>query len=478
MAGVLSFTLGLETSKFLSGLGMASGQILSLAGAMQALNRVGGGVWDAIERGGALNDLSARTGQSVGSLFQLQEAFKVAGVSGDAVAPMLLRVQKALGGIGDQGEKTDELFARMGLSMGGLKGMNGPQQIEAIAKALEKMPRDQAANVASQIFGREGFGNIMQIAGDMKGFSASLKETVQQAAMVERTAEAFDLIGDTVGKIKTKVGGLFTGIAEGVAPALQALLDFVNGVDWVGIGQNIGTMLNGLAEAFKMGELGGLLMETFRAAFDSLPGLALAGLQKLGVLMIKAFETPLLYLQAGFDYAIEQMMVNPKVRALMAASTGGASEKILQSLGVQTGDARSFQDVFAERKQTGLEFVMPGLGLDEMEENADKNLNEAWEKFKASFSGVADRIMTLGQSTFKTPGKPKKEEEESGLGSGKGGGSDGLSEWEKMGLVIGGGMSGSDYARSTAENTKSMGVTLRNIERKLAPAGVESFARV
>lgn len=481
--GVLSFTLGLEASSFLRGIGLASGQIISLAGVMQGLQAPVRGAWSAIERGGQLTDLSNRTGESVRNIYQLQEAFRVVGISGDAVAPMLLRMQRAMSGIDEAGNRTDDLFAEIGLSFEDLKKMQAPQQIQAIATALAGMPKEEAAGLASRLFGREGFGNIMQIARDMKGFNDSLGGTAGAADVVARTAAAFDQIGDTIAVIKSQVGGMFAGIAEGAAPALQAIMDFVSGIDWVAIGTNIGTVLNGLTQAFKLGELGGLLMDTFRAAFDSMPALAMAGIQKLGVLLLKVIQTPLTYLQAGFDYAIDQIIANPKVRAILAAATGGSSERTLNALGVGPGgQGMTFGQAWEERKQRGLEFFMPGMDLGGLDASANANMTAAVEQFKRSFGGVWERIQELGTSGFKA------EMIAPGTGAGGGGlnlggragraGKNEVSEWEKMGYVMRGGTAGSDHAKATADHTRTMTGLMRQSNRLLADlkSGGLSFA--
>jgi len=471
MAGVLSFTLGLETSKFLSGLGLASGGIISFAGAMQGLNRIVDGVWSAIERGGALTDLSNRTGESVRNLYQLEEAFKAVGLGSEGVSPMLLRLQRALAGFDESGRKTDELFQSMGIDLQSLKSLDAPQQLERMAGALGKMSKEDASGLASRLFGREGSGAMLQITRDFEAFRKSLGESGESANAVARTAAAFDQIGDTITTIKMKVGGMFAGIAEGAAPVLQKILDFVNSVDWVGIGENIGTMLGGLYKAFEIGELGGLMMQAISAMFDSLPALALAGVQKLGAMLLSAFRTPLVYLQAGIEYAIDQLANNPKVRKLIVGA-GGPAAMAWNQIAPAGGQATSWEQIFRERMESGPEFFMPGLGLDEINGAANEALKNALAGMKDAMGPIWARLAELGVG-FSLPGLKQP-------GSGGGGGLDigggsgratDVSEWEKMGLVMRGGGAGNDYARTTADNTRTMVGQIRETNRLLSARG-------
>jgi hypothetical protein len=110
MAGVLQFTLGLEASEFLSKLGLGEGKILSLAAAGEGLRAVMDRTWGAIEQAGALEHLSKRTGESAGHLYQLEEGFKACGVSAESVGGTLFFMQKALGGVNEMGESTDDIL--------------------------------------------------------------------------------------------------------------------------------------------------------------------------------------------------------------------------------------------------------------------------------------------------------------------------------------------------------------------------------
>jgi hypothetical protein len=282
MAGALNFTMGLATTGFLSKLGGAAGSLKNFnalalaANAGMAALTVGGaalgatlaGVFKEIEAGGAMQDLSNRTGETVSDLTKLQYAFKQVGLDGGSVAPLLGQMQKALGGVNENGEPTGKVFEQLGLSIEELKGMDAPAALDAITKKLVGLDKSTATNLSAKIFGRNGAGDALQIARSAGEFADGLKEAAPYAAIVARNAVAWKQIGDTMTNIGLKSKTFFAGIAEGAAPGMQVLLDKLNGVDFGSWGLKIGEALSVAAQAFKAGELGELLSLGLTAAFE------------------------------------------------------------------------------------------------------------------------------------------------------------------------------------------------------------------
>src|SRR5581483_5838961 len=96
MGEVLQFTLGLEVSKFLEELGVSARELLSFTAIAEGLHFVMEKTFAAIEKGGALASLAARTRESVGSLYELQQGLEAVGLTGDNAGGLLLRTQKAI----------------------------------------------------------------------------------------------------------------------------------------------------------------------------------------------------------------------------------------------------------------------------------------------------------------------------------------------------------------------------------------------
>src|ERR1700744_6347185 len=103
--GILAFTLGLEGGKFLSVAEKAergingivkeaiklTGVAALVGGALESLKgsaNVIKGVFDVFERGAALQQLHARTGETVSDLFLLQKGFKAVGLESEGVGQM------------------------------------------------------------------------------------------------------------------------------------------------------------------------------------------------------------------------------------------------------------------------------------------------------------------------------------------------------------------------------------------------------
>ena len=152
-SAALEFTLGLQVNKFLEGIGLSTTKLLGLISVTEALGHVMEGVWRQIEKGAALNDLSKRTGESVATLYQLQKAFTAAGVPADGLGLTLFQMQKALGGISESGEDTNETFKKLGLNLHDLKQMSSGQAFKQIIGGLAKQDNNTDAKSASTIFG-------------------------------------------------------------------------------------------------------------------------------------------------------------------------------------------------------------------------------------------------------------------------------------------------------------------------------------
>lgn len=254
MSGALNFTLGLQANQFLNAANISTKAILGLSAAGEAINVAFRKMWDVVGQGAELKDMSARTGESVESLFNLRHALDIVGVGADAAAPMVLKLQKSMSGVTEDGEKTADLLKAIGLNADQLKRMDVTERIIAIGTALNNINSDQATGIASKIFGREGAGNIVQIARSMDDFKQSLVDASPAARVFQRTADLFDKIDDTITTIKMKIGGMWAGMAEGLGPALQKLLDFANSLDFVGFGERIGQELQLVINSFDAGK--------------------------------------------------------------------------------------------------------------------------------------------------------------------------------------------------------------------------------
>jgi hypothetical protein len=211
MAGVLEFALGLKSSEFLSELGVSSRAIVAVGAAMEGLKFTAEKVWAAVEQGAALKELADRTNQSTESLYRMEEGFKGVGLGAEAVPGMILKMQRALSGVNEMGEKTGFVFTQLGLNMTKLRGESAEQSLNEIGAALAKMGTNNAAGAASAIFGRFGAGDILQLARGMQEYQRVMNATKGDATVFGAMADAWsDIKNDAV-----IFGSHLTRIAQG-----------------------------------------------------------------------------------------------------------------------------------------------------------------------------------------------------------------------------------------------------------------------
>jgi hypothetical protein len=285
MAGLLQFALGLTTGNFLSAASRAQGALggvirsgLGLPGigaalaapiaAFASLHGFVDGVFSAIEKGSALQDLSKRTGESVRDLFLLQKGFINVGLSAEAVGPLLFRMQKALGGVNEFGEPTKDIFAKLGLSTEDLKKKSAPAALADISKALAGLSRADASVAGGKIFGRGGAADILQLARSSEEFTDALAKAGPVAEIFARNAERFDKVSKSLIELKAKAQGFFVGVAEGLAPAIQGALDQLNSIDLVGPGRTVGRVFEAAFQSGKIGNFSEVMGIALSAAFE------------------------------------------------------------------------------------------------------------------------------------------------------------------------------------------------------------------
>jgi hypothetical protein len=220
--------------------GVAGGMALIGGAAMVAGGGIAFGVKKAMDLGGALADLSARTGASASGLMVMQQAFTNAGLSADQVGPAMNRMQKALTGANEDGDKTTSMFERLGLNMAELQGMKPDQQFQEVASAIAEITDPaERATAAMALFGKSG-GEMLALFNDPAAFGSAAAQVGTQAQLMDRNAALFDDISDKLALAGLKVQGFFVGVADQVAPVLQPLLDWFANQDLAAQGQKFG----------------------------------------------------------------------------------------------------------------------------------------------------------------------------------------------------------------------------------------------
>ncbi len=328
-------------NQFAGFMGMMRGAaplIASIGGAFAVFKSgeaIVGSVVKRFEEGRSLEKLSRATGQSIRDLVILQEAYDDAGLSAGNVGRDAQLLQRALGGVNEQGENTKFIFRQLGLDIEALKKLRFPQQLDAIGARIRALatPAERTA-AAMAIFGRSG-GEMLALLSDPAALQEAIKEHSGLAAIFQRNARIFTEISRLMNDLRNRVRTLFAGVAEGAAPAFRAILQWLKAIDLAKIGRDIGTMFRAIPAAIEAGRIGELLYITlqlgmakainffsasFRAAvegmgvlvgavFSNLGGIAdvlVGAAAQFGAAMLKAIETPLTYVQAAFEQIFDK----------------------------------------------------------------------------------------------------------------------------------------------------------------------------
>lgn len=200
----------------------------------------------AINAGGKLNDMMARTGAEGKGLVVMQRAFENAGVAADAVPAALNKMQKALAGVNEEGEPTATAFAEIGLSVSDLLRMDPVKAFQATSEAISKIENPaQRVALAMQIFGKSG-GELLAVLTDRTAFSGAAEQVGGLAQTLADNAAAFDAIGDSFGTFETKVQQVGAEVAVSLLPQLNALSTWMSETDFSSVGQGIGDVVTKL----------------------------------------------------------------------------------------------------------------------------------------------------------------------------------------------------------------------------------------
>lgn len=192
----------------------------------------------AIDLGGKLNDLSTRTGESSGALLILERAFTNTGVEAEKVGPAINKMQKFMVEAAQGGSAQSDAMSRLGITMSELSGKTPTEQMGVFAQRISSIQDPaQRAQAAMSIFGKSG-GELLPI---LQNFSGEIEGAKGQLGglpgVMDRSAAAFDGVGDNMAALSTKVLEFAAGFLESALPALNAFTSALSGVDAAGWGQ-------------------------------------------------------------------------------------------------------------------------------------------------------------------------------------------------------------------------------------------------
>ncbi len=296
----LSYSLNLDSGPMKAGLNAAKGAVAGFQNSVQSsfaaiakvtgllgisfaafksAEGIAGALKDVFAAGKELKTTSTITGQSISSLLQLRKAFQLVGLDSGSAQEALVKMQKALGGVNEEGMPTEGVFARLRLNVSALKDMNGPDAIEAIGSAISGLKtQSDRANATMQIFGRSG-AEMLALFANPEAFAQARSDLGSYGEMMQRNAGLFTKITNTLEMLRGKTKKFFAGMADQIAPSLLPLLDRLKGIDLMGSGEKLGESLRGwldrinegitlVQDAFETGTLGELAGLSLKAGFS------------------------------------------------------------------------------------------------------------------------------------------------------------------------------------------------------------------
>jgi hypothetical protein len=229
------------------GFGDLIGPIAAATAAFLGIKSAVDTFFSAIDKAGALQDLSARTGESVGNLAILQRAFKNAGSSAEAVGPMINRLQKFIVSAGDSTTVQAAAMRQLGLSFTELAAQSPLEQMQTLAGAISSI-EDPAtrSKMAMDVFGKSG-GELMPL---LRAMGIELDTARAQLGAypeaLNKAGAAMDAIGDNFTAIKNKGVEFATGLLVNVAPALAEVTGKIAEID----AARLGMILSGHLQSF------------------------------------------------------------------------------------------------------------------------------------------------------------------------------------------------------------------------------------
>jgi len=361
------------------------------------------GVTGIFDMGDELKTLRDRTGASIPFIMDLQKAFKGVGMSGDAVGPMLSTMQRSLTGVNSEGEPTNKMFEKLGLKAGELSKMDPGTAFKTIGAKIAGLASPAERTAASlAIFGKAGGAMTAIFADDEFGKIGT--NLTGSAQIMSDNADTFAKISIALRSSGAMFRDFFIQIAGKVGAPLLAIMEAFQGGDFLaGIGEKIGSVLgDGLtifANAIKEGKIfelfqtglegvvmmgADLMARGFSAAVQTIIEMWNNGLLKEGIgglisgfasatqvmlgYLMKVFQTPIIYFQAGIQTAVENLLEGLNKIPMLGEKLGLAKDF----------KAGSFSDNKKDiEAQGGLGFGSEGKGADQMIQEGKKGVADA-----------------------------------------------------------------------------------------------------
>jgi hypothetical protein len=402
--------------------------MMAVEAATAAASAVVAGFGQAIDLGGQLTDLSARTGESAGSLLVLQRAFENTGVGAEKVGPSLNKLQKFMAEAAAGGAEQSATLNALGLSMTDLAGKTPTQQMEVLAKKIAGISDPaERARASMEVFGKSG-GELLPLLNNFSGeLDGARGQLGSLPDVMDRSARTFDDFGDGIGALSSKAMEFAAGFLESALPALNTFTAALSGVDAAGWGQKalemtlrvadtmIGAFkdplkfISAYSEAFMLSSKtfgNGLLnaaltfMSFMQASFEtSLPSAIKAYLTQGFIDSSLTFSRYLIQALMTFSDGLSTIPGFENAAGKMFDVLSSANDRIiaqqLDNLGKSKDAAAAVVEEFGKAKDKTTLFKEDFFGVEE----STKRMNEKFKELEGSGKKVRQDFMEANVST-------------------------------------------------------------------------------
>lgn len=244
LTGVKAVQAGLgKVKEALGGItGFASRAVLgiaSIAGVLSIGSFVAG-IKNIADLGGGLSDLSSQTGLTVKEVMIFQQAFKDAGISIESLSIAVSQLDKNLATAKLNGGDVAKSFKRIGVDLNELSSLSSADRFLKVSNAISSLGDETIkTQTAMVIFGKSG-AKLKSLWADPLAFQKAERILGRMPALVEKNAELWDSISDSLGNIGIKSQQFFAGFLSQSDTAIRRLLDMFEGLDFTGLGEKFG----------------------------------------------------------------------------------------------------------------------------------------------------------------------------------------------------------------------------------------------
>jgi hypothetical protein len=342
---------------------------------------------DALDLGGTLADMSARTGIAIKDLVVLGRAFENAGKSADDVGGVINKMQKAIIEAGEGVVKPKLAFETLGISLEEIKKKSPADQLELIGKAISSI-QDPAlkSKTAMDIFGKSGGEMLAFFESGKGGIEGARKELGSFAAIMGLNAAQMDTISDQFNAIKNKALEFAAGMLSKLLPAIELVTTALSRIDAAALGAKLGEVITGGSNAMKgfsdalaavkLGEFG----TAFDIAFNSIKLQAADSINSIYANLKGLFAAiPVFLDQSGILMIIDNLVMG--IANKLSSSLRSVIAEFLQSIGRlgAAADMRLLSDADADRAKLYFNLVNVGVA------NIGHNVEQAGDAAKAAF---------------------------------------------------------------------------------------------